>query len=292
MKNILLFRKTSSLLFWSFAMVLLLFSGKGYGQVSITSTGTAFTQNFNTMGSSATATLPAGFKISGYTASPDWSTGATATAFAYGTSGTGIVTSTSSGGNVNWANGITASSTDRSIGFLPSGSGNTTPNHITYQFVNNTGATINNLSITFDYEKSRSGTRQFDWTFFHGSASNPTTAATAGDQNYPADLNNTTVFNPPTTTSKTVTLTGLSIANGASYYLKWTYTPQGGSSTNGEGIGLDNFSITATAAATRRPAEPAQPQRHYANDGCRRSWLKFNRHPRRLRHTAGRPVLA
>ncbi len=210
----------------------------GFSQLSITSTGTPFPQNFDGMGSSGTATLPAGFKIG-----LDWSTGTTATTLAYGTTGTGSVTGTSGGGTINWANGITASSTDRALGFLNTGTF-TSPRSIVLRITNNTGAAIGALSISFDYEKFRSGSRQYDWTFFHGSTSTPGTSATSGDQSYAADPNNTVINNPPTTISKTVSLTGLNIANGADYYLKWTFTGLGGS-TNGQGIGIDNFSVTA-----------------------------------------------
>jgi len=232
-----------------FILVMVVSVHVGKAQLSITSTGTTFTENFNGMGSSPTATIPSGFRLSAYNANPDWTTGATATTFAYGTTGAGVVASNSPGGNINWANGINTSSTDRAIGFLPSGSGNTGSSNIILRFTNNTGVTITNLSITFDYEKYRSGSRAYGWTFFHGTGTNPTISATDGDQSYAADANNNVIYNPPTTTSKTVTLSGLSIANGNSYSLKWVYTPVGtGGNTNGQGIGIDNFSITATAA--------------------------------------------
>jgi hypothetical protein len=224
-------------------LLLLLISGlfvlNSSAQLSITSTGTAFTENFNSMGSSATATLPAGFKIG-----TDWSTGTSSTTIAYGTTGTGVVNGTSSGGVINWANGITASSTDRCLGFLNTGTF-TSPRSIVLKLANNTGSTIVSLNISFDYEKYRSGSRQYDWTFFHGNTVTPATSASAGDQSYPADAANTTVNNPPTTITKSVNLTGLSIPNGADYYLKWTFTGLSGS-TNGQGIGIDNFSIAAT----------------------------------------------
>lgn len=213
-------------------------------QVSITTLGSAYTENFDGMGTSATATLPTGFKVhNGGT--PDWSLGTTATTVTYGTSGAGIVGSASTGGTVNWGNGVNASATDRALGFLNTGSFSS-PRCIFFSFVNNTGSTVTSLNISFDYEKYRSGTRQFDWTFFHGSTTGATTANTSGDQSYAADANNTTVFNPPTATSKSFTITGLSIANGAQYYIRWQYTGLGGS-TNGQGTGLDNFSITANA---------------------------------------------
>jgi hypothetical protein len=213
-----------------------------YAQLSITSTGTAFTENFDGMGTSGTATLPAGFRVG---TTSDWTTGTTATTQAAGSSGAVFT----AGGTYNFANGATASSTDRALGFLNSGSFSS-PRSIVLALTNNTVSTITSLTIGFDYEKYRSGSRAFGWTFFHGSTTSsttPATAATTGDQTYAADANNTTLSDPPTTISKTVTLTGLSIAPGTNYYLRWTFTGVGGS-TNGQAIGIDNFSITATAA--------------------------------------------
>ncbi|QOJ27398.1 MAG: lamin tail domain-containing protein [Ignavibacteriales bacterium] len=224
-----------------FLWVFLLFygiSGVGYGQVSITQFDVASTQNFSGLGSSGTATLPSGFKIG-----TDWSSGSTATTLAYGTSGTGIVTGTSGGGAINWANGVTASSTDRALGFLATGS-YTSPRSIIFAFTNNTGNTIGSLDVSWNYEKFRSGTRAFDWTFFHGSTSTAGTANTNGNQSYAADANNTTIPNPPSSISKSFTISNLSIADGSTYYLRWTYTGSGGS-TNAQGLGIDDFSVTA-----------------------------------------------
>lgn len=219
----------------------MLLGGGVKGQQSIT-VNTAITQDFS-MGTSGTATLPAGFKIG-----TDWSSGSTATTLAYGTSGTGAVTGTSSGGVINWANGVTGSSTERSLGFLTTGSF-TSPRSIIYAFTNNTGATVTSIDLSWNYEKSRSGSRAFEWTFFHGNTSTASTAATAGDQSYAADANNTVISNPPLSVAKSFTLTGLSIANGSTYYLRWTYTGSGGSS-NSQGLSIDDFSITLPPSAS------------------------------------------
>ncbi len=214
----------------------ILISNVGWGQLSITS-NSANTIDFNSLGSSATATLPSGFRIG-----TDWSTGTTATTLAYGTSGTGVVTGTSSGGVINWANGVTASSTDRALGFLTTGSF-TSPRSIIFAFTNNTGSTVTSIDLSWNYEKFRSGSRAFDWTFFHGSTSTASTAQTSGDQAYAADANNNVISNPPTSTAKSFSITGLSITNGSTYYLRWTYTGNGGSS-NAQGLGIDDLSIT------------------------------------------------
>ncbi|MEO6671780.1 MAG: lamin tail domain-containing protein [Ferruginibacter sp.] len=226
-----------------FMIMMLLGSLMGSAQLSLNTDGVAVIENFNSMASAATATLPAGFKIG-----TDWSSGTTATTLAYGTSGTGIVTGTSSGGAINWANGVTASSTDRSLGFLNTGT-YTSPKSIVLKITNNTGLTITDLAVSFDYEKSRSGSRQFDWTFFHGTTTTPATSATGGNQTYLADANNTVISNPPLTTSKSFNIAGLSIAAGTDYYFKWTFTGLLGS-TNGQGIGIDNFSVTPSGLIT------------------------------------------
>lgn len=208
---------------------------------SITALGVAFTENFDSMGTVVNAQIPPGFAWANDP--PAWIEDNQVINLAAGTTGTGVLTGSSGGGRYNFASGVTATATDRALGILNSGSF-ASPHSYTVRITNNTGFTINSLAIAFDYEKYRSGTRQFDWTFFHGSTTNPATAATAGDQSYAADANNTTVFNPPTSISKSFTLSGLSITNGSHYYLRWTLTGLGGS-TNGQGLGIDNLSITA-----------------------------------------------
>ena len=154
----------------------------GNAQINITSTGTAFTENFDAIGNTATALFPTGFKLG-----TDWATGTTNTTLAAGTTGTGALTGTSSGGTYNFANGITATSTDRAIGFLTS-SGYSSPRSIILKITNNTGGQINSLEIAYDYEKYRTGTRAFDWTFFHGSTSTASASASVGNQSYLADI--------------------------------------------------------------------------------------------------------
>ena len=126
--------------------LLMLFSVISYGQMSITTPGVAVVQPF-TIGSTATAALPSGFKVGQNVA---YSSGTTATTLAAGTTGTGVLTGTSGGGTYNFANGITATATDRSAGFLTTG-GFTSRRYIMLQIQNNTGGVISDLAITFDY---------------------------------------------------------------------------------------------------------------------------------------------
>ncbi len=217
------------------------FNINGTDYINLTNLGIAVSENFNSMSTSGTASLPQGFKVSA--SSPDYTSGSSTTTLAYGNTGTGAVASTSSGGVINWADGATVSATDRSLGFITTGSF-TSPNSIILKIYNNTGSTVSSLNIGFDYEKYRSGSRQYNWTFFHGSTTNPTISATSGDQSYAADAGNTVISNPALTTNKIVAISGLNILNNSAYYLKWTYTGLAGSS-NSQGIGIDNFSLNA-----------------------------------------------
>jgi len=216
------------------------------GQAQLIITGTTYSQNFNSLGTTAAATLPSGWKIEATAAGTDtaYASLETATTAAYGTSGAGVVTSSSGGAAVNWANGITGSSTDRALGILNSGSF-TTGKSIEFGVTNNTGFEISSFTLGWDYEKYRSGTRAWTWNFYTSTDGVAWTAVTDGNQAYAADANNTTVSNPPTTISKGFDINGLSIADGASYYFRWTLVGTGGSS-NGQGLAIDNFTFAAT----------------------------------------------
>lgn len=231
--------------------LLLAFSGNVWAQQSITTLGTAITQNFNGMGNATSASLPTGFKISN-NATPTWANASTTTtSAAAGTSGTGVLSSGSIYGIYNLAQGVTASSTDRALGFVTSSNSSAySPWSIVYAFTNNTGSTVTSLDISFDYEKYRSGSRAWDWFFYHSSAANSAgTNLNDGNQTYTADADNNVVYNPPASISKTFTISGLTITNGSTYYLIWRYTGNGGK-TNSQILGLDNFSIKLNTTPT------------------------------------------
>ncbi|MDQ1524573.1 MAG: trimeric autotransporter adhesin, partial [Pyrinomonadaceae bacterium] len=230
----------------------LLMGASAWGQVQITSTGTPVVENFDTIGTSATATLPTGWRVDSVTASPTtvYASAATTTTLSAGTTGAGALTGTSSGGTYNFGNGVNASATDRAVGFLSSGS-YSSPRNLFVQLTNATSSTLTSVTISFDVEKYRSGSRAFNINFFSGTDGTNWTAQPDGNVAYAADSANTTIFNPPTTTTRNVTINNLTIAPGASLYLRWQYIGTGGS-TNGQALGIDNFSLTANGG----PATP------------------------------------
>ena len=209
-------------------------------QQSLTAINTSIFQNFSSLTTAQIANLPTGWRIGS-----DWNAGLTQTTLSAGNVGTGILNGSSTGGCYNFAEGITGSSVERSLGFLNSSS-YTTPNSITYSFVNNTGSTINQLNVSWLYEKYRSGSRAWDWTFFHGPTSNPSIQVAGGSMSYVADAANTTIYAPAQSTAKHLEITGLSIAPGTTYFLRWTLTGNAGS-TNGQALAIDEVEILPLA---------------------------------------------
>jgi hypothetical protein len=231
--------------------LLLLLSLGARAQLQLTGPA-AVTQDFSALAASGTATLPAGFQLAGGT-SPVYgnASNASATTQAGGTSGTGALSGSSSGGAYNFAPGVTAAATDRALGFLSSGS-YSSPRSILLAVRNSTGQTITDLGVAFDIEKYRTGTRAFDWQFYTSPDGSTWSLVTDGSQSYAADAA-VAVLNPPASLSKAATLSALNLADGGTLYLRWSYVGSGGS-TNAQALGLDNLVLTPTLSGTPAPA--------------------------------------
>lgn len=185
-------------------------------QVLLTGSSPTYSQNFNSYAGSL-ATVPSGWAVS---------FSGTATY-----SGTGTGTSNVGGA---WAYG---SASEFSFGALRSG----TPGNITLSvnFQNNTGSTIDSLTFSWDYEQWRyANTSGFDVSGTGGVLGNST--LNSKDFSGVASGTNGTVS---TTAVSSFTISGLSIANGATFGIQWL-TTDGTSSDNG--VAIDNFSLSAT----------------------------------------------
>ena len=233
-----------------FALAALLFAsgGSAFGQMSLPQPNQAAIQNFDTIGTSATAPLPNGWRMnvaSGPTTS--YSQSNTATSQSGGTTGTGALNNNSAGGAYNFADGVNASSTDRGIGFLPNSSGFTSPRNMFVQVKNDTGQTVTSFVVSFNYEQYRNGLRGTSMNFYYGSDGTVWNTISGGSQAFAANTD-TTAINPPTKTPETYTIPNLNIAPGQVYYLRWEYventTPNGGR----QAIGIDDVSITPRTA--------------------------------------------
>lgn len=231
------------------ALLLTMFASpqRSSGQLSLTS-GATVTINLDNLGTSAsTTTTLASLGIRGGNTVATYAAAGTTTTQVAGTSGTGALASGSAGGFYNFANGITASSTDRALGFLFS-SGYTSPGFVYLAVTNNTGGAITGFNLSFDYEKYRTGTNangsilglqvsSDDATYTNVAAARSVFAGSEAANN---------VVNPPTTTSKSVTISGLAIAPGSTYYFRWYDTVSG--NTNSQAFGIDNIVFTPTIA--------------------------------------------
>jgi fibronectin-binding autotransporter adhesin len=200
----------------------------------------SYSQNFAGLGASSGT-----FSLSGWGVT---AVGAGGTGVNYGTL-TGTATSqafssgTPTGGAVyNWGDGTTT--TDRALGFMTS-NGYASPNGIVFGFTNSLSGTITALSLAFDYERYRINTSAASVGFLTSTDGTAWTSNSSGDSGAFATGTSSYTFMAQTVVSKSVNLTGLSIASGASYYLQWNFNTTGASS---QGLGLDNFTLNATVS--------------------------------------------
>jgi hypothetical protein len=209
-------------------------------QINIPAT-TIITENFNSIGTAGSATLPANWKMSsaGTGAVSNWTTGTNITATTQAAS-SGTPTS---GGAYNWAS---TGGTDRAIGFMTDGS-YTSPNSIMAYYRNTTGAIVTTLTISFTIERYRINSSPFSLSFFSSTDGNTWTARTGGDVSTATFTTaaSSYSFTNPQTIFKTVTITGLNITNNADFYLRWLINTSNASS---QGLALDNVAIYAGAA--------------------------------------------
>ena len=221
-------------------------------QAQFSLTGTTYSQNFDSLGS-------AGTSLSGLTG---WAAGTNATdqtaggdlngkvqgaiqAAAALTVGTGSGTA---GANYNF--GSTGSG-DRALGSL----GSASKTRLTeFELVNNTGLTISDLTISYTGEEWRLGktgndtsTSQPDTLSFAYSVNGTAFTLAGSSFNFVSPTTSGTVGaldgNVNHTTGLGGTLSGVNIANGATFYLRWIDPDSSGSDN---GLAIDDLSLTAT----------------------------------------------
>jgi len=142
----------------------------------------------------------------------------------------------------------TTSQTDRALGGLRTGSLAPT---IGAYFKNDTGSTINSLTIAYTGEEWRLGTAsrtdRLDFQY-STNATSLTTGTWTDDDALDFTTPNTTTTgakdgnNATNRTALTHTISGLSIATGATFWIRWTDFDASGAD---DGLAVDDFSITA-----------------------------------------------
>jgi len=232
--------------------LLLMNTQVSWGQLNI-SAGTTITENFDGIGSTANAALPAGWKIENVTGARNVVTAyssvantATNQALAYNSA----MSTTAANGRYNFGG---SSATDRAIGGISSGSASQTVNMF-LQLTNNGSSVIKDFTMNYDVERYRNGTNAtgFSIRVYYsttGLASSWTelTSFVATFSGANAD-NNGSITNPIQTVNITNKTINQSLDIGSSIYLAWSYSVTSGTTTsNAQALGIDNISITANA---------------------------------------------
>jgi autotransporter-associated beta strand protein len=211
-------------------------------QAQISLTSSSYAEPF-AIGTSTTAALPAGYQM---TAAGDttvqWNDVSNLTVVTQAPSSGSPAT----GGRYNW--GHSSNTVDRAIGFMTSG-GYAEPNSILAGFTNNTGVSIGTISLSFDLERYRINTTaltnnlflSLDGTSWGGVLDSYTWGTNASAYDFTPTVGEGSVQ------QRSLNITALNIAVGASFYLRWDF--DGTQSSNSQGIGLDNVAFTLGAAA-------------------------------------------
>lgn len=215
-------------------------------QAQISLTGT-YSENFDSIGATATAALPASWKMSpAGTAAPTYAAAGNFTAVLQQASSGSPAT----GSRYNWGNGTTT--TDRAIGFLTSG-GYASPNSIMVQFSNDGIQSLTGFSLSYDIERYRINTAAASVQFFTSTDGSSWTAQAVGDlaaSNFPTGTSSYTFATPGVASIVSQAVSGLAIGVGQSLYLRWNINTTG---ANSQGLGLDNFTIVPTYGVAVTP---------------------------------------
>jgi uncharacterized repeat protein (TIGR01451 family) len=229
------------LIFQQLVLVIPTVSAAGSGSISLTALGVSYSQDFNTLPSTGSASWVNDTTILG------WYTARTGT-------GTTIVADTGSSNAGNLYSYGSTSSTDRALGSV--GSGNAAAGNFFWgvRLKNSTGSTINSLDISYTGEQwrnSAAGAQTVSFSYFTGASitgsladfqatgtnvtalnfTSPITGGTAGAINGNIASNRTVISS---------TITGLNIADGQEILLRWSDPDHIG---NDHGLAIDDFSV-------------------------------------------------
>lgn len=208
------------------------------------------------IGTSATATLPTDWKADKNTSVRTVGSYSAAGNATEQRAGNNMSTSAANG-IYNYGAGPADTATDRAVGGLSSSSGSQSVNIYT-KLTNTGGSTINSFTISFDVEKYRNGSNSAGFRMQMYYSTDGTTWTSAGSDfvcEWDADGNNNGFAAAPGDTKQVMNKTlNVSLAPGNTLYLAWNYSVRTGTTTsNAQGLGLDNVSITANAGGAPTP---------------------------------------
>ncbi len=217
------------------------------------SAGVTYSQNFDSLSTSATATLPYGWKIARNTA-------ALQTIGSYASSNAVSVTNYNAGNNMsstagngayNFGAGVASTATDRALGGISSSSASKNVNM--FLAVKNNGASgISGFTISYKVEKYRNGSNSagFSIQLFYSTTGDSASWISAGSDfksSFAADANSSGYATAPGDSSVIENKRlDISVVAGASFYFAWNYSVTSGTTfSSAQALGIDNVSITA-----------------------------------------------
>jgi DNA/RNA endonuclease G (NUC1) len=220
------------------------------------STSTAYTQNLDGIGTSATATMPTDFKVDRTTTATAADARKVGTFAAAGTTTTQVgganVSTSAANGIYNFGSGTTTTGPDRSVGWISAGTG-TASGNLYAQLVNSTPGNLAGLQIAYNVEKYRNGSNANGFRiqmFYSTDGTNWTNAGNSFLTSFPADANNNGFATAPGATVAVNQTLNVTIPSGGSFYLAWNYSVSAGTTfTNAQGLAVDDVSILGIAGA-------------------------------------------
>lgn len=217
-------------------------------QVSLTTLGATYTQNFDTLPSSGSAT---------------WTNNATIAGWYHARTGTGttLVANDGASNSGNLYSYGTVAATDRALGSL--GSANAAAGSMFWgvRLQNNTGSTITSLNVALTGEQWRNSAAAAQTIAFSYLVGSPAVTGSLAEFQTPGVAVSNLDFTGPITggtaaalngnlpanrVALTFNITGLNIPNGTEVMLRWSDPDQTGSD---HGLAIDDFSVTPNSGA-------------------------------------------
>ena len=250
---------SSGFKFLSILLLVLLVSGKSWGQVSISATGN-YSQNFNTLSSTTSAT-------------PTWTDNSTISNWYSQRTGNGttyIVDAGSGTAGGLYSYGSTSNS-DRALGTI--GSSNAAAGSFAHGVLlrNTSGTTVTDIKVTYTLEEWRKSgvTAAQDITFYYKTSSSAITSLNVNSNSGWTQVTGLTLSSPINTTTAAsldgnaianrvtatnVSLSGLTLANNDYIMLKWEDPDHTGSD---HGLAIDDVTLNWTVSPVVTPASPS-----------------------------------
>lgn len=243
---------------------MLMASASAQAQIALP-TASPYTQDFN-IGTSATAPLPANWRVDKQTVVRTLGTFAAAATATELRAGDNMIT-TAQNGIYNYGDGDPTTATDRAVGWVSSGTA-TKSGNLYAQFINSTGTNISSVEISYNVEKYRNGSNPAGFTIQMYYSFDGVTWTSAGGSfatSFPADANNNGFPDAPgATVAINDQVLNVTIPSGSNFYLAWNYSVTTGTiTTNAQALSIDDFSILVNTTEIT----PDAPSSNSAFDG-------------------------